>query len=426
MKKLLFFLSFILIIVTVGFAAGERSITWIFDASSRDDSVSRFAVPLFEKETGIKVIRESTPFSGFHEKLALDLTEKSGRFDVITISDQWFPEFIHNDWLAPMDSFMSDPKVVSRDFNAKDYLGICLAEPDFTKVFNKKYYGLPYFPGAVVLFYRTDIFQKAGLKPPKTLDELRQTAAKLNSPENNQYGIAMSYGTRGNQLHCNFITFIRCFGGECFDDSWNPTFNDSPGVKAAQYMKDLLKYNPPSAVTDDYSEALSQFANGNAAMLILWSHAIVGIENAAESKVAGKVSSVPIPAGTAKGALGADNYFAINNYSNNKADAFRFIQYITSPAIQKILWNQAKVPPTRKSVANDPIVSKSCYTGPVLATLSTYERGFPRTTSEDFFEQRMISALSGIVSTDTNIKGALDGVAEEMRQELVKTGYLKQ
>src|SRR5919201_4179515 len=53
--------------------------------------------------------------------------------------------------------------------------------------FGGKTYGVPYYAGSRVVTYRTDLFQKAGIKVPTTLAEFTASAKKL-AAKNNKKG----------------------------------------------------------------------------------------------------------------------------------------------------------------------------------------------------------------------------------------------
>ena len=51
--------------------------------------------------------------------------------------------------------------------------------------------------GTDLMVYRKDLLEKAGIKPPKTLDEFIVAVQKLNDPDHGVYGIALR-GLRGS------------------------------------------------------------------------------------------------------------------------------------------------------------------------------------------------------------------------------------
>jgi ABC-type glycerol-3-phosphate transport system substrate-binding protein len=350
------------------------------------------------------------------------MSEKSSRLDVLTFPDEWASEFINNGWIYPQDEFWPNPTAV-----AKDELGILFREPDFTNTMHKKLYMITSFPGAIILFYRTDLFAKAGLKPPQTIQEWEAAAKKFNDPAKGFYGISMGFSTKGNQLRGNWMALIGGFGGKLFDEKWNPMFTQKPGIDTALFIKRMLQYNPPAALANDYSEALYEFAQGRTAMLMLWSHAIYGINDPKSSVIVGKVGAVALPAGpNGRSGLEADYYWVVNAFSKNKEWASKFIQLIHSPEMVKAAWMKHNdTPPALLSVAQDPEVVKTFFTGPALAAQFKFASGYPRMSVWEYFSERAEAALGKIMATNDDPKKYLDGLAADITVELKKAGYVK-
>jgi maltose-binding protein MalE len=402
-------------------APKPASITAQIQVNPINDPVINLAIPAFEKKYGIKVNVERVSTDTAHEQLILDMAEKSSRLDLLTFPDEWAPEFINNGWIYPQDEFWPNPAAV-----AKDELGILYREPDFTNTMHKKLYMITSYPGAIILMYRTDVFAKAGLQPPKTVQEWEADAKKLNDPSKGFYGISMGFSTKGNQLRGNWMAMIGAFGGKLFDDKWAPVFNQKPGIDTALFIKRMLQYNPPAALANDYSEALSEFTQGRTAMLWLWSHAIYGITDPQQSKVDGKVGAVSLPAGPAgKSGLEADYYWAVSSYSKNKEWASKFIQTIHDPEIVKQAWLHGGTPPALQSVAKDPEVAKTFFTGPALVDQFKFASGYPRMSVWEYFSERAEAALGKIMASNDDPKQILDGLAADITVELKKAGYVK-
>ncbi|QID40104.1 extracellular solute-binding protein [Streptomyces albus] len=71
-----------------------------------------------------------------------------------------------------------------------------------------KQYGVPLFVGVRALYYRTDIFDDLGLKPPRTLAELGTAARKIRAAHKDMYGIAV-----GGAYTYGAMPFIWAHGG---------------------------------------------------------------------------------------------------------------------------------------------------------------------------------------------------------------------
>ena len=58
------------------------------------------------------------------------------------------------------------------------------------------YWGVPLYGTPSVLYYRKDVFEEKGLSPPKTWDELLETAQAVHDPDNDLYGFVVTGGAQ--------------------------------------------------------------------------------------------------------------------------------------------------------------------------------------------------------------------------------------
>ena len=86
-----------------------------------------------------------------------------------------------------------------------------------------KLYAAPFYGESSAIFYRTDLFEEAGLTMPErpTWDEVAEFAEILHKPDEEQYGICLrglpGWGEQGAPLG----TVINTFGGRWYDADWN-------------------------------------------------------------------------------------------------------------------------------------------------------------------------------------------------------------
>src|SRR5260370_33526440 len=139
-------------------------------------------------------------------------------------------QFAENHWLADLLALSQDDK----DWNWSDFQE---AARD-TVTFDRAVYGVPVVTEREMVYYRKDLFDKAGLKPPATLEELKVAAAKLSDPANGVAGIAM----RGHRAPSwtQFSSFLYSFRGEWIRDGKSAL--DSPeALTAYKIYGGLLK-----------------------------------------------------------------------------------------------------------------------------------------------------------------------------------------
>jgi multiple sugar transport system substrate-binding protein len=305
----------------------------------------------FEELTGIKLIAETYPEDQYRQKLSIELTSGVGNIDIFESSPpQEGLKYSQAGWYEDLAEYPQNAAITSPDYHFDDFMPGSLN----LMTVEGQLIGIPTLIETEMLFYRKDLFEQAGLSAPKTLDELLAAAEQLNDPENDFYGIT----GRGKAAAAvtQFSSFLYNFGGDWLDANREPTINSPEAVQALQFYGDMLrKYGPPGSVNYHWAEVLALFQQGKASMFYEGSGFYSPVEDPEQSTVVGKVGYLPFPAGP------AGEYFMLTGWgvsmaksSQNKEAAWYFIQWSTSPEMNKRLQVEAKVPSSRNSTWEDP------------------------------------------------------------------------
>jgi sorbitol/mannitol transport system substrate-binding protein len=200
--------------------------------------------------------------------------------------------------------------------------------------------------------YRKDLFDKAGLKMPAqpTWDQVAQFAHKLNDPKKNQAGICLRGLPGWGEVFAPLNTVVNTFGGRWYDMNWNAQLTEAPFRQATQFYVNLVKdAGEPGAPNSGFTECLTSYSQGHAAM---WYDATVAaslLEDPKSSKVVGKNGYAPAPVKDTKwsGWLWAWS-LALPSDSKKKDAAWKFMSWATSKDYIKLVGDQlgwARVPP---------------------------------------------------------------------------------
>ncbi|MFJ6027906.1 ABC transporter substrate-binding protein [Pseudarthrobacter sp. NPDC092424] len=118
-----------------------------------------------------------------------------------------------------------------------------------------------------LLYYRKDLFDKAGITAPKTYDDIKAAAEKLDSPELAGLVAANKPGEAFTQQ--TFEHIAQGNGCEMVNDQGDITFDSPECVRALEFYRDTLKnYSVPGA--QDVDTVRAAYFSGKAAMAI-WS-----------------------------------------------------------------------------------------------------------------------------------------------------------
>jgi multiple sugar transport system substrate-binding protein len=309
----------------------------------------------FEKQhPDIKVQTEVFPWKDIAQKLIVSAAAGRGP-DVTLVEVNLREKLVRGKTLEPLDSYLK-----GQDFG-QEFLSD-FYHPD-SRVYDGKTYALNLWTNGSAIFYRTDLFEKAGLSPPKTLDEFSAVAKALTKDIDgdgkiDQWGFAEGIARSQPFAHRFLFPLIWAQGGTIVGPKGEATFNGPAGVKAVQFFVDLVKtYKamPPDVVNLTYDEKLQGFMAGKYAMIVEGMHRYEQTQTSQVTK--GKVGLAPIPSWDSNipaptSVLGWD--IGIGATSKVKDAAWSFVAYTMSHEAQLMNAQVGGQVPALRSVASDP------------------------------------------------------------------------
>lgn len=241
-------------------------------------------------------------------------------YDIIHVYDQLLVEWASKGWLYPLDD------LVHKYWNTY-HLAEIPASVWQKMTVDGHIYAIPAIQDPEVFFYRRDLFDKYGLKPPETYDDLFTLCHVLQS-----HGIAhpllMMYSRSSDHIAVEFHDLTHAMGGRWFNDDGSPAFDGQIGRRALEKMSTLYHACIDPGVIDFTPEdALVSLQQGLSVMSILWNNEAPEVENPGMSKFAGVWSFAPPPpahlGGPPAGYWAQDSWVIPRNVSVNKELLFR-------------------------------------------------------------------------------------------------------
>lgn len=186
--------------------------------------------------------------------------------------------------LAGMNAILSIDDYLSRDkVDIKKYVNNGLD-------FKGKYYSLPFRCDISTWHYNSDLFVKAGLdpeKPPANMAEFESYAKIIHDKLGSQGIYAINQNFTNDEC---FIKVLYEMGGDIIDEKTGRcVINNAAGVAALNKLIDWYKagYIDPRAVSWQYSDEVSAYTQGNAAMYAGNPARYSDAQNPAQSKIVG-------------------------------------------------------------------------------------------------------------------------------------------
>ena len=280
----------------------------------------------FTQETGIEVELINKGWEAAADDILGDLASGGGSYDVIEFDNAWVAKFVQNEWVIPMNDYMTDEMKA----------GIL---PGLLNKFSSggNYYGIAWNNDTRFYMYNAAMLADAGIaSAPKTWDEVSAAAKALG-------GIAYMDTYKQEQMGCNQLMFvIFSFGGELVDSAGNPVANTNPGAKEAytwlaQAYKDGVFGQ--SSLTYDYEEVAQSFFAGNFPLFLqAWPGVYADANDENSSKIVGDIAVADFSiskTGAEQTVLTLPEAMAITATSQNPDAAFEYIKYMSSIEFDK-------------------------------------------------------------------------------------------
>jgi ABC-type glycerol-3-phosphate transport system substrate-binding protein len=320
----------------------------------------------WSSSTGGKLTLAAVPYENLHDKQALSLSSGSD-YDIVYVHPSWFGEFAKAGYLAPIDKYLADPKRNPTGFSAASYLPNVLAQGKY----NGTQYCLPDFVSTIVVGYRTDLFEAAGLAAPKTVSDVLADAAKLNS-KGGTAGIVMP-GKATGAVADVFGSLLTAQGNWWYNAAGTKnTLDSTAATNALDFYTSAAKYAPTGVLNMAVDDAATVAAQGKAAIVVDTTPSLSALEDPAKSSTVGKWGYVPLAFDASKpgGELIYWNW-CISSNSKSKDAAYSFLQYYTDTAQQaKVALAAATLGATKSFYEDKAVTSKLPFLPAVNAALS--------------------------------------------------------
>ncbi len=351
MKKLFWLLVAVLLMST---ALAQQTRLRVFVGGQQRPDVMRKIFDLYQsRNPGVRVDVEVGGATSDQQQqyLTTVLASRDPSIDIILIDVIRPAQYLASRWADTLDKYLP---AASRQSLLRQYL------PAYTQanVINGQLVALPAFADAMFLYYRTDLLEKYGFKPPTTWDEAIQQAQTILQRENNPNLNGIGFiGAPAEGTVCTFLLPIWAAGGDVTNAQGQFSLTVEQAQRALQFWVGLMdqRVSPPNMAEKPQDTIRSEMQAGRWVFGTLFAYAWNRFQNDADSQVKGKIGVVPLPAfagGRQASCLGGWQW-AVSDFSRNKAQAHRLVRFLSSPEVSKILAIEASNLPVFPSLYRD-------------------------------------------------------------------------
>lgn len=285
------------------------------------DDFMRAQAEEFAANTGIQVDLQFLPFERAMDRQTTVVAARSGEVDVFGTHYAQIGKF--GEGMVPLNELAEADGILASDYvgGAFDYLTV-----------DGKLLAIPFTYDVRALYYRTDLFEEAGIaEPPVTWEDFLEVAQALNQPPD-VYGF-MTVG-RGDPVLREFSDRLWENGGDFLEDGLNPSmpiWNNEAGVGALQFMRDLIweyEVSPPGTPSYGWEENSQIFAAGQAAMSKQWDPS--GMLDPQQSTIIDRFAVAPLTENVTTITTSICHARGINLFSDKQDAAWEYVKYTTS------------------------------------------------------------------------------------------------
>jgi N,N'-diacetylchitobiose transport system substrate-binding protein len=333
-------------------AAEDKSLTvWLMDGSAPDQLVADLNSEFQAAHDGVTVTYQKQQWNGILDKLTTALASNDPP-DVIELGNTQTAKFAASGALADLSGKVGE-------LGGDKWLK-AMTE---SGAWEGKQYGIPFYAANRVVIYRTDLFDKAGVKAPTSMDEWIAAGKKVAAAD----GKVMPLYLPGQNWYF-LSSLIWDQGGDLAvkeGDTWKGTLDTAQaqaGVSAYQRLFTELSKAP--ADTDEATpQQFEVMAKGDVAMMIGLPRELNSAAGEAP-ELKGKLGAFPIPSHTAGQTapvfLGGSN-LAVPAGSKSPTLAYEWLKLLAGEKYQTRLAKENGVLPNSSSLAtstlgDDPVL----------------------------------------------------------------------
>ena len=363
----------------------------------------------FEEMTGIRVGAEQIPEQQQRPKVAIEMASGRPSFDVVNVAMHVQKRLIEKGrWMEDLRPLVANPALTAPGLDMVDFSPATMKAATGA---DGKLNVLPLNQDLFIIFYNKELFEKAGLAAPKTMDEMMAAAIRLTDKSAGVFGF-----TGRGVKNANVVLYDNILLGwdqETITPDGRTLLTDTPAAieAATWYQKIMRECAPPGSVGFNWNECQTTFAQGRAAM---WWDGIgfsAPLVDPTKSKIVGKVGFAPVPRGPkAQNSCTFIDAIGIPAASKNKTAAWLYVQWATSKTMfPNWLRVGAGTPPRASSYTDQEIVKASAFPkdwfDTTLKSLEIARSGLPEIVPVTEFRDTIGVAL-------TNIVGGADPASE--------------
>ena len=366
-------------------------------------------LPHFRRKTGIDMKLTVLGLNELYDKIKDE--NNASDYDLIRMDMAWISELAPKIY-APLDTILYD-----WDMIFDQMLPVFLE--DYTSL-DRRRICLPYDPSTQILFYRADLFNdptikrmyyeycKEELSVPETFEQYNKISRFFTRSCHHgsplKFGNTVALGNSGVSPS-EYLPRLFAEGGSLFDQDGRIALNTAAALRALESYKEAYEYSD-KRIYQWWKNALEGFAEGNAAMTMVFMNHASDIINTKISNIAGKIGFAAVPGGKP---LVGGGVIGIHPQSEKKEAACEFISWLYSDEVASVFTMLGGLSPCKTVYNNRNVLELYPWLSAAKRSFSIGQRRMDNKYYQNFSEKMLEQIIS------VSIKDAVTGqiTAEE-------------
>ncbi len=321
-----------------------------FWAMGREGEVAARLLTAFERENpGLRVRVEQLPWSAAHEKLLTAFAGDSTP-DLAQMGNTWLPELVAVDALEPLG-----PRIHgSREVDLADY------DPGIldTNVLDGRPYGVPWYVDTRVLFYRRDLLAEAGFSaPPRDWEEwTRMLVAVEQRVGPGRYALFLPL----NEYEPFVALWLQQGEPLLREGGRRGNFRSAGFARTLKFYLGMYeRHLAPPITHNEVANVWNEFARGYFSFYISGPWQLGEFRRRLPPALQPAWTTAPLPGPTGPGAsIAGGASLAIFRRSRRKAAAWKLVEFLSRPQVQRQFYRLTGDLPARRSAWADPVLAQ--------------------------------------------------------------------
>jgi multiple sugar transport system substrate-binding protein len=398
-------------------APTEKRVTLRFWALGREGEVVQSLLPEFERANpGVRVEVQQIPFTAAHEKILTAFVGGSTP-DLTQLGNTWIPELVALGALEPLGPHLAGSSLSPRDF----FPGIWS-----TNEIDGESYGVPWYVDTRLLFYRTDLYTRAGVgRPPRSWEEWRESMRRVKAlPGGEHYAILLPIDEWAQPV----VLALQAGAKLLSDDGRRGDFHDPHFRRAFEFYVSLFaeRLAPPLG-NAQVANLYQQFADGYFATVITGPWNLGEFRNRIPPERQGDWATAPLAAVAEAEypgvSLAGGSSLVIFRASDHKDAAFRLIEFLADVRRQVEFYRLSGDLPARTAAWDDPALTGEPHLRAFREQLQHVEP-MPRVPEWERIAWGIAEAAERVVLGQQTVDQSLDQLQTEVDRMLDKRRFL--